>query len=498
MSIENYEEHRPQLRIRNNIEIVSDGTVDRNAAAVVGPCKARFNIDNYSSYMNPLPDEDISTSENVQDYIELSDAILKCFISESDLAIVDSNGAIVDSQYGTITAKKDTNTGNITFTYKAVNNTSDYTGPFYIAVPELIEIDYNNFGNEEYKKSFKSLKVINSSTSILKYFGPTDPSKNWDDEDQNKLAIACNLMLEAGNGDAFYADTCASSGSDKFSKSITKLSHTDKIMQLAFLTDDINDMRKLKEHVLTCSGESTQKWRGGFVAASGDASNAKLIAKSMGSSLITCVWAPGATYATTDSSGNIINKSLPSYYIAAGIAALTASVLPQQGISRMELPWISGVVDTYTEYEIEDLNDVASNGVMIICQDDEEVVPYIRHQLTTDVDHGVMYYEQSIRVNTQSVNYIIKDAFQDYHGKKNITEKILSNMQIKAKNTLDELTYTRDTIAEENCGPQLVSVDNVSVSRDSTFADRVNITATVGMAVPMNVVQVTINTVVGY
>ena len=52
--IQNYSEHKPQMLIYNNREVVSDGTADRNSACLVGVCRPSFTTKNFLSQMVPV------------------------------------------------------------------------------------------------------------------------------------------------------------------------------------------------------------------------------------------------------------------------------------------------------------------------------------------------------------------------------------------------------------------------------------------------------------
>lgn len=518
MKIENYSEHRPQLRVRNNIEVISDGPSDRTLACVVGPCSAAFSVLNCSDSIaidSQSPVKEYTLNEffpNMSLALRAAIAIEISNSTESYFTWTDENGIVLSkdaSPVVTFSVKNDQVYVNLSSEYSdgtaflalGDNTTSAIAYETSIDTIKPIVIDYNN---AKLNKTYKAAKYITGESDIESYFGPISKS--------NTLAFACRFMLEAGSGNALYADTVNVSSDAQspqevaaYRTSYKKLSNTDKFMHIVPLTTNVEVGILTKNHVNECSAETVMRWRGGFFAVeSGDnlaeSNNTAVdVAQRLSSSLMTLVYAPGgAYYATTDDAGNVVEDTLPAYFIAAGVAALTASVLPQQAISRMELPWISSVPASYTDLDATDLDGIAENGVMLIVQDDEDTVPYIRHQLTTDTSKGLMYYEQSIRVNTQSVNYMIKDLFKDYPGKKNLTENILIGMQIKAENALNNLTHIQDSVAEADCGPQLVSVNSVSVTRSPVYADRALVVANVSMALPMNVVDVTINTSVGY
>ena len=215
------------------------------------------------------------------------------------------------------------------------------------------------------------------------------------------------------------------------------------------------------------------------------------------------VWSAGAyNYALNSATGKIETTSVPNMYIAAGVAALRAASLPQQGLSMKELSWVSSIPDNYMLFDKTDLNAIAVGsstdsgvGTMIIAQDDEGSNPYIRHQLTGDLTRGILYYEDSVGVNVDTICYGIKDIIKPYIGQRNNTQTTLVEIRNRITDYLLELTNTGVDLDSRRIGPQINAVDleSIVVRLDSDLRDRVVCSFDIEVALPINTIKVHVN-----
>lgn len=506
--ISNYSEHKPQMLIYNNREVVSDGTTDRNAACLVGVCKPSFTTKNFFSQMSPvtmLTVADIGEEESIilplSNFTPVSD-FLQQFVDESKLAFVDATGATVVQNW--ITASKGAD--------KIIRLTINKLGEeetrqdVYINVPKgAFNVNFNDSSNPI------SIQPITSTSDITTYLGlvDTDPSAS----DFNSLAFAASIGYVAGEGKGFYVDAIDSSFTSQsdeqeqlelaaYTASFKKLSRTDLFMNLWCDTDTLSVLDTAKSYVLEASQPDIQRWRGLYAStAKTDDQGAQAISRSTKWAYngVVNVWSPGAYYLMSAEDGSTKEVELANKYIAAGIACMRSNLLPQQGMSRMELSWISSVPAAYASWTDNQLNSVAANGVWIIAQDDDHTVPYVRHQLTTDSSHGVLYYEDNIRDIVYNVNYGVRDLFKDYPGRRNVTRSLLQELENRLGDYLLEQTQEGSSIEERKIGPMLVDVDldSIKASRDTQFADRINLSGDYYVATSLNVLKISLNTYLG-
>jgi hypothetical protein len=507
--IQNYSEHKPQMLIYNNREVVSDGTADRNSACLVGVCRPSFTTKNFLAQMVPvteltvaeLGEEEESITLPLSNFTPVSD-FLQQFVDTNQIQYVDANESPVAHTW--ITASKGTN-GVISLTITKLGE--EETRPdVYISLPKLaFKVNFNNASNPI------SIQEINSPSDITTYLGLVDSDPSADDF--NSLAFAATLGYTAGEGNGFYVDaidwTFQTLDSDQaaaelaaYNASFNKLSRTDLFMNLWCDTDTLSVLNSAKSYVIQASQPDVQRWRGLYASTdTTDDQGAEAISRSTNWAYngVVNVWSPGAYYLMTADDGTTKEVPLANKYIAAGIACMRANLLPQQGMSRMEISWISSVPAAYASWTDTQLNNVAANGVWIIAQDDDRTVPYVRHQLTTDSSHGVLYYEDNIRDIVYNVNYGVKDLFRDYPGRRNITRSLLQELENRLGDYLLSLTQEGSSVEERRIGPMIVDVDldSITAVRDSQFADRVNLSGDYYVATSLNVLKISLNTYLG-
>jgi hypothetical protein len=178
-------------------------------------------------------------------------------------------------------------------------------------------------------------------------------------------------------------------------------------------------------------------------------------------------------------------------FVAAEIAGLRSAKLPQQGLTRTEIQHSATDAPTmYNKYSKAELDYAAARGTFIVTQEAENTVLFIRHQLTTSVAGGNLFYEDSVGTNLDNISFLVKDALDGFIGQRNVNERTIND--IKAI-VLDILTQqTTAELLVDQIGPALIEFANVEVFVDDVFKDRINVTAQLVMPLPLNTIDVTL------
>lgn len=194
------------------------------------------------------------------------------------------------------------------------------------------------------------------------------------------------------------------------------------------------------------------------------------------------VWSDKATKEIDGKVVLIANK-----YLAATVAGIGSAVVPQAPITHTEIVTVDSAVRMYTKYTQKDLDNIAKDGVLIITQDAKGLPCYIRHQLTTETDKGVMYYEESCTRNLDNISYAIVDILEKFIGRANVTPSALRAIKGDVITTLN--TFMDDS-PSDLIGPSLISWDKLSVKQDSVFKDRVIVRVDLYLPLPLNNIKV--------
>lgn len=182
---------------------------------------------------------------------------------------------------------------------------------------------------------------------------------------------------------------------------------------------------------------------------------------------------------------------ISSVFLACEIAGLRSSLLPQQGMTRRELVSVQAAPSMYLRYNDTLLNSIAADGVMIVHQASEGGEIFIRHQLTTETNEGALQWEDSPGVTVDFLSFQVKDAFNAFIGRKNVTPRTISQIEDELQGLMN--SATQETVQNLEVGPMLISFANeegeegqVTVRVDDRLKDRVITYSRVRIPLPLN------------
>lgn len=158
---------------------------------------------------------------------------------------------------------------------------------------------------------------------------------------------------------------------------------------------------------------------------------------------------------------------VPSYFLAASLAALRCAAAPQQGLTNAEvLGWddLSESTETYGDL----LDEAANYGGYIVTQSPAGLV-YIRKQLTTDLV-DVKHAEDSITVNLDSISFFFKSLLAPFVGRSN---NVQSNLDLMAAAINAGIVELISANFSRSLGGQIVGAKLVSLRPHAVLLDRV-------------------------
>lgn len=188
--------------------------------------------------------------------------------------------------------------------------------------------------------------------------------------------------------------------------------------------------------------------------------------------------------------------AIPNWVGACEAAGLRTALQPQQSLTRTEVSFINSAPSMYTEFSSAVLDQMAARGVWIVTQRSADRVPYIRHQITTSVSNGSLYYEDSVGTNVDTICFGIDDIVEPLIGKRNATPKTVAEI----KNLLiDFLSDQTEDAYDSVLGAQIVNFYNkageagtLDVEIDANFKDRINVTVILEIPLPLNNIKVVV------
>jgi len=183
-------------------------------------------------------------------------------------------------------------------------------------------------------------------------------------------------------------------------------------------------------------------------------------------------------------------RQLPGYFLNASVCALTTGLPTQQGFTNLAVATYSGVLHSNDYFSNDQLNVMASGGMMIFVQDVINQTPlYIRQQLTTDTS-AIKFQEFSVTKNVDFIAKFIRTNHKQYIGDYNIVAGTIDELKGNAQGLL---TYLKEKTILPKIGGVITSGVVNSIAQDPVNIDAVLENYTLGIPIPLNNLDITIN-----
>lgn len=156
------------------------------------------------------------------------------------------------------------------------------------------------------------------------------------------------------------------------------------------------------------------------------------------------------------------------YHLNAALAGLASGVLPQQGLTHVQVSGFSSTQRTNDKFNKPQLDSMAVAGVWIVQQAlDGEI--FSRHAVTTGDYENINDREEMITRNVDSISYRFKDYFEPFIGVTNVTPSMQDVILGGLGKLIRVLRVERSTV---QLGGQLIDaqVDRFFIS--AVFKDR--------------------------
>ena len=156
------------------------------------------------------------------------------------------------------------------------------------------------------------------------------------------------------------------------------------------------------------------------------------------------------------------------YHLNAALAGLASGVLPQQGLTHVQVAGFSSTQRTNDKFNKPQLDSMALAGVWIVQQAlDGEI--FTRHAVTTGDYENINDREEMITRNVDSISYRFKDYFEPFIGVTNVTPTMEEVIRGGLEKLIGALETERTTIS---LGGQLIgaTIDRFFIS--ALFKDR--------------------------
>jgi hypothetical protein len=176
-------------------------------------------------------------------------------------------------------------------------------------------------------------------------------------------------------------------------------------------------------------------------------------------------------------------------YGAAAVSGLCSSVVPQQGLTNIQINGFDDIPYSYGLFSQAQLDEIAEGGTFIIMQETAGGEIYVRHQLSTATfDGNLNTSELSITKNLDSVSYYFTEILRPFIGRYNVTPELIEVIRTNIQNGIN---YLGSLTSVGMLGPQVL-LDGTSIrsiQQHSTLRDRIVVVIDVQLPYPINVIE---------
>lgn len=158
------------------------------------------------------------------------------------------------------------------------------------------------------------------------------------------------------------------------------------------------------------------------------------------------------------------------YFLCAILAGLASGVVPQQGLTNLEITGVTAVDRTTALFNRSQLDTIAANGGWIVTQDPRSGEVYTRHAVTTGDYENINVREEMVIRNVDSTSYYFQDKFAPYIGISNATPAMLDIIEAETNSAIQFLRTANFT---QRLGGQLIDATITDLRISPVFKDRI-------------------------
>lgn len=174
-------------------------------------------------------------------------------------------------------------------------------------------------------------------------------------------------------------------------------------------------------------------------------------------------------------------KYLPGYYLCAAVAGLIAGFPVQQGFTNIGVAGIADIKFSNFYFTRAQMNAMAQAGTFLFIQETNGSIPYVRHELTTDVS-TLEYRELLVVKNWDFLSYFYYDKVKMFMGSWNITPDTLNTV----RQTINASSALLMSQKLPKIGAPLLSADIVSLGQNALNKDMVDCQLKISVVYPFN------------
>lgn len=178
---------------------------------------------------------------------------------------------------------------------------------------------------------------------------------------------------------------------------------------------------------------------------------------------------------------NGVTKYLPGYYLCCGLAGMGAGFPVQQGFTNIGVAGISDLKHSNFYFSKADLGRMAEKGTCLFVQGSQGGIPYVRHELTTDIT-VLEYREMLVVKNWDFLSYFYFDKLKSFIGSWNITPDTMNTIR-QSIIASSELIKTKKL---PKIGPPLLDYKIKKLEQNAYNKDNLDVEMNISVVYPLN------------
>lgn len=190
-----------------------------------------------------------------------------------------------------------------------------------------------------------------------------------------------------------------------------------------------------------------------------------------------------------ESSGTVME----GYFLNCSLAGLCSGVLPQQGLTHLQIVGYTSVTQTTQKFNRTQLDLMAGSGVWIVTQDMTGLETdlgeiFTRHAVTTGPYSDLNQREEMLTRNVDSISFRFEDYFKPYIGVTNVTPVVQARLGLDVTNLISILKS--EGALNLNVGPQIVDATLIDLHPHAIELDRYVLNVQLVVPYPFNVFEI--------
>jgi hypothetical protein len=173
----------------------------------------------------------------------------------------------------------------------------------------------------------------------------------------------------------------------------------------------------------------------------------------------------------------------PGYYLACAVGGLIASLPSHQGLTYLGIAAVSKIYNATPYFDDRQMSAISNGGWTVFQQDVPSALPYIIHQLTTDVS-TLEFSEISLVKNFDFVSLFFSDILDDFLGQWNINDETKGFILSALQAGIDNLKLRRRV----RIGAPIIDAQVTSLQENAVSADRLETFIEVDFPKPLNTI----------